>query len=99
MSSEKQVSREVRIILDRRASASGRRTAAELCAKYGRRRPPDLIKAAEFEFEDATRRVLRNRREGKSEGLISHLVELWNMAFMVGMRRQLRSGGKGSSDL
>ena len=95
MSSEKRVSREVRIILDRRASTSGRRTAAELYAKYGRRLPPDLIKAAESQFEHTTRRVLHSSRiEGHSETLISDLVELWNMAFMVEMRRQLRSGGK-----
>ena len=95
MSGEKRVSREVRIILDRRASTSGRRTAAELCAKYGRRLPPDLIKAAESQFEHTTRRVLRSSRiEGQSETIISDLVELWNMAFMVEMRRQLRSGGK-----
>ena len=96
MSGKKQVSREARILLDRGASASGRRAAAELCAKYGRHLPADLIKAAESRFEHATRRVLRNSRiEGQSEGLINHLVELWSMAFMVEMRRQLRNGNKG----
>ena len=93
MSGEKRVSREVRIILDRRARASGRRTAAELCAKYGRRVRPDLTKAADLNLSKAP--VLRNSCiEGQSEKLISDLVELWNMAFMVEMRRQLRSGGK-----
>ena len=91
MSGEKRVGREVRIILERRARASGRRTAAELYANMGGVYRPGLIS----QFEHTTRRVLRSSRiEGQSETLISDLVELWNMAFKVEMRRQLRSGGK-----
>ena len=59
-----------------------------------------VIKAVESQFEHSTRRVLRSSRiEGQSETLISDLVELWNMAFMVEMRRQLRRGGKRLFDL
>ena len=91
MPGDKKIPREARLALDRRASALGRRHAAELCAKYRLQPPAEMIKAAESAFEHTARRVLRDGRiEGNHEALLNHLVEIWNMSFMAELRRQRR---------
>jgi hypothetical protein len=91
MPGDKKIPRETRLALDRRAGAAGRRRAAELCAKYRRQPPAEMIKAAEAAFEHAARRGLREGRiDGNHEALLEHLVEIWNMSFMVELRRQRR---------
>ena len=98
MPGDKKIPRETRLALDRRASATGRRNAAELSAKYRMQPPAEIIKAAEAAFEHTSRRVLREGRiEGNHEALLNHLVEIWNLSFAVELRRQRRRREKGLS--
>lgn len=98
MPGDKKIPRETRLALDRRASATGRRNAAELSAKYRMQPPAEIIKAAEAAFEHTARRVLREGRiEGNHEALLNHLVEIWNLSFAVELRRQRRRREKGLS--
>jgi hypothetical protein len=96
MPGDKNISREVRLVLDRRASASGRRQAAELCAKYRLQPPAEMVKGAEAAFEHTARRILRaGRIEGNHEALVNHLIEIWNLSFAVELRRQRRKRDTG----
>jgi hypothetical protein len=95
---DKNISREMRLVLDRRASAAGRRQAAELCAKYRLQPPAEMVKGAEAAFEHTARRILRaGRIEGNHEALVNHLIEIWNLSFAVELRRQRRKRDKGLS--
>ena len=96
MAGENRIPREIRLALDRRASAAGRRQAAELSSEYGNSIPSKILRATEFAFRHTARRVLSDSRiGGNSEALLTHMMEVWNTSFTVELGRQRRKADKG----